>query len=305
MHGGHAHGHEGLSGSGQHRWRLAVAMGLAGGYFVVQFTAALLTGSLALLSDAGHMFTDVIGLGMAFAAATVAASAIPAGTRSFGLYRLEILAALGNAVLLLAVCGYILYESVQRLGAPEAIDAGVVLAVGVVGLGINIVSILLLRGAATESLNLRGAYLEVLADGLGSLGVIVAAVVTMATGWLAADPLFAILIALIIVPRALNLGRQALRILLQMAPPHVDLDQVRDDLARVEGVADVHDLHVWTLTSQMDVASAHLTAAADADQHRVLDEAKQVLAAGYGIQHATLQIEPAAHCGTCEPAPAW
>ena len=280
-------------------------MGLAGGYFVVQFTAALLTGSLALLSDAGHMFTDVIGLGMAFAAATVAASAIPAGTRSFGLYRLEILAALGNAVLLLAVCGYILYESVQRLGAPEAIDAGVVLAVGVVGLGINIVSILLLRGAATESLNLRGAYLEVLADGLGSLGVIVAAVVTMATGWLAADPLFAILIALIIVPRALNLGRQALRILLQMAPPHVDLDQVRDDLARVEGVADVHDLHVWTLTSQMDVASAHLTAAADADQHRVLDEAKQVLAAGYGIQHATLQIEPAAHCGTCEPAPAW
>lgn len=280
-------------------------MALTAGYFVVQFVAALLTGSLALLSDAGHMFTDVVGLGMAFAAATVAASAAPIGGRSFGLYRLEILAALANAVLLLAVCGYILYESAQRLAAPTPIDARTVLVVAIVGLGVNVIAFLLLRGGAKESLNLRGAYLEVLADGLGSVGVIAAAVITIATGWLAADPLFAAVIALVIVPRAINLGRQALRILLQMAPPELHLEEVRSDLGDVEGVTDVHDLHVWTLTSQMDVVSAHLSTTPDADPHAVLDRANEVLTSRHGVHHATLQVEPDRHCGDCEPAPHW
>jgi cobalt-zinc-cadmium efflux system protein len=266
-------------------------------FFVVELVGGLLTNSLALLSDAGHMLTDVLGLGMALAAIQAAVRVRAHVQRSFGLYRLEILAALANAVLLAGVAVYVLYEAVQRVNDPPEVLAVPMLVVAVVGLGANLVVFALLRAGAKESLNVRGAYLEVLNDTLGSVGVIIAAVVLLTTGWPYADPLLAALVGAFILPRAVGLARQALRVLLQAAPQHVDVAQVRDDLAGLDGVLDVHDLHVWTLTSAMDVASAHVMVRADADAHQVLDSARDVLARRWSIDHATLQVEPDTHQG--------
>jgi cobalt-zinc-cadmium efflux system protein len=308
--GGHGHGADGAapasadgaaaaSAGGRHRGRLAVAFVLIGVFFVVELVAGLLTGSLALLGDAGHMLTDVVGLGMALAAISVAASGRHHPQRSYGLYRLEILAALANAGLLLGVAGYVLVEAVRRLAAPPEVAAGPMLAVAAAGLAVNLVAFALLRPGAAESLNVRGAYLEVLADTLSSVGVLAAGVILLVTGWPYADPLVAAAIGLFIAPRAWRLGAEALRILLQAAPPELSVDALRDDLAAIEGVVDVHDLHVWTLTSAMDVASAHLMVTAASDLHATLDRARVLLADRYRIDHATLQVEPDTHTG-CE-----
>jgi cobalt-zinc-cadmium efflux system protein len=299
--GEHRHGNAAdvVSAGGRYRTRLVWAFVLIGGFFVVELVAGLVTNSLALLSDAGHMFTDVLGLGMALAAIQAANSQRPHPQRSFGLYRLEILAALANAVLLLGVAGYVLYEAAWRFAEPPQVLAGPMLVVAVVGLGVNLAAFALLRQGSRESLNVEGAYLEVLADMLGSVGVIVAAVVLAVTGWPYADPLFAAAIGLFIVPRTLRIARQALRILVQAAPPDVPLEDLRRDLAALDGVVDVHDLHVWTLTSAMEVASAHLMTCPDTDAHRVLDQASKLLADRYHIDHATLQVEPDTHQG-CE-----
>jgi cobalt-zinc-cadmium efflux system protein len=288
-----------VSAGGRHRKRLALALVLIGVFFVVELVAGLLTGSLALLGDAGHMLTDVVGLGMALAAISVAASGRQHPQRSFGLYRLEILAALANAVLLLGVAAYVLVEAMRRLAAPPEVAAGPMLAVAAGGLVVNLVAFALLRQGATESLNVKGAYLEVLADTLSSVGVLIAGVVLLVTGWPYADPLVAAAIGLFIAPRAWRLGAEALRILLQAAPEQVSVEAVRADLAAIEGVVDVHDLHVWTLTSAMDVASAHLVVTAASDLHATLDRARVLLADRYRIDHATLQVEPDTHTG-CE-----
>jgi cobalt-zinc-cadmium efflux system protein len=288
-----------VSAGGRHRKRLALALVLIGVFFVVELVAGLLTGSLALLGDAGHMLTDVVGLGMALAAISVAASGRQHPQRSFGLYRLEILAALANAVLLLGVAAYVLVEAMRRLAAPPEVAAGPMLAVAAGGLVVNLVAFALLRQGATESLNVKGAYLEVLADTLSSVGVLIAGVVLLVTGWPYADPLVAAAIGLFIAPRAWRLGAEALRILLQAAPEQVSVEAVRADLAAIEGVVDVHDLHVWTLTSAMDVASAHLVVTAASDLHATLDQARVLLADRYRIDHATLQVEPDTHTG-CE-----
>jgi cobalt-zinc-cadmium efflux system protein len=288
-----------VSAGGRHRKRLALALVLIGVFFVVELVAGLLTGSLALLGDAGHMLTDVVGLGMALAAISVAASGRQHPQRSFGLYRLEILAALANAILLLGVAAYVLVEAMRRLAAPPEVAAGPMLAVAAGGLVVNLVAFALLRQGATESLNVKGAYLEVLADTLSSVGVLIAGVVLLVTGWPYADPLVAAAIGLFIAPRAWRLGAEALRILLQAAPEQVSVEAVRADLAAIEGVVDVHDLHVWTLTSAMDVASAHLMVTAASDLHATLDRARVLLADRYRIDHATLQVEPDTHTG-CE-----
>ncbi|MDP8977245.1 MAG: cation diffusion facilitator family transporter [Actinomycetota bacterium] len=287
------------SAGGRHKSRLAATFALTLGFFVVEVIAGLVTNSLALLSDAGHMLTDVVGHGMAFAAIQAADRGRHDPQRSFGLYRLEILAALANAILLLGVAAYVVFEAVRRLQNPPEVVATGMLVVAVLGLVVNVVALLLLRRGAGESLNVHGAYLEVVADALGSVGVIVAAVVLATTGWPYADPLIAAGIGLFIVPRSARIARQAVRILVQAAPSHIRVDDVRADLAGLDGVTDAHDVHVWTLTSDMEVASAHLMVHVGADPHRVLDDARVVLAERYRIDHATVQVEPDSHQG-CE-----
>ena len=297
MGAGHDHGTSALHAGAKHRVRLWWAAGMLAAFMVVETVAALLTGSLALLSDAGHMFTDVLGIAMALAAIHAAGRAATDSQRTFGLYRLEVLAALANALLLTGVAVYVLIEAARRFTDPPEVPAGAMLVVAAGGLLVNVVAFLLLRSGARESINVRGAYLEVVGDLLGSVGVIVAAAVIAVTGWSYADPLIAVVVALMILPRTFALGRSAVRILVQAAPAHLDVAVVRDRLAAVPGVCDVHDLHVWTLTSGMDVASAHLSLEPQAELGAVLATARDTLHAEFHIDHATLQVEPVAAGG--------
>lgn len=291
---GHSHGSAARSGS-RYKKRLWWVFGLVVVFMVVEIVAGILTNSLALLSDAGHMATDALGLGMALAAIVAADRVGHDGPRTFGLYRLEILAALANAVLLFGVAGYVLYEAVRRFQDPPEVLSGPMLVVAVLGLAVNIVGWWLLREGAEESINVEGAYLEVIADLLGSVGVIAAAFVIRFTGWPYADPLFAAAIGLFILPRAWRLGARALRVLVQAAPKNLDLAELRERLAGIGGVSGIHDLHVWTLTSDMDVASVHLITPAQTDIHDIIDEATTLLRDDYQIAHATLQVEPETH----------
>jgi cobalt-zinc-cadmium efflux system protein len=297
---GHSHGSAAARAGARHQRPLFIAFALIVGFLVVQVVVGLVTGSLSLLSDAGHMATDALGLGMALAAIHAASTARANPQRTFGLYRLEILAALANAVLLFGVAGYVLYEAVIRLGEDREIAAGPVLVVGLLGLAVNVVAFALLRSGAKESLNVRGAYLEVVSDMLGSVAVVVGAAVWGVTGWTWVDPMLGAAIGLFILPRAGRLGRDAVRILVQAAPPDIDVHALRQDLAGIPGVVDVHDLHVWTLTSEMEVASAHLMVRAGTDSHGVLDQARVLLEERHGLGHATLQIEPDDHRGCDE-----
>lgn len=296
----HAHGAALARAGRRHKPRLLAALLVLAVVMVVEVVAAVATRSLALLSDAGHMLTDVGGLGLALAAIHVADRARARRHRTFGLYRLEILAALANSVLLFGVALYVLVEAARRWNDPPEILAVPMLVVAVVGLGANLVAFGLLRAGASESLNVRGAYLEVLADLLGSVGVIAAAVVLQVTDWRWVDPLVGVAIGVFILPRALRLGAQAVRILVQAAPAGVDLALLESELRGIEGVVDVHDLHVWTLTSGMDVATAHVMVRDEVDSHAVLDRARVVLRDVCGIDHATLQIEPDTHEGCDE-----
>lgn len=295
----HSHGSPLRAGT-RYKRRLLLVFGLVVVFMVAEVVAGILTNSLALLSDAGHMATDALGLGMALAAIVAADRAGDNGQRTFGLYRLEILAALANAVLLFGVAGYVLYEAVQRFEDPPEVLSGPMLIVALLGLGVNLVGWWMLREGAAESINVEGAYLEVIADLIGSVGVIAAALIIRFTGWAYADPLFGAAIGLFILPRAWRLGSRAVRILVQAAPRGLDLAELRGRLAGIEGVSDVHDLHVWTLTSDMEVASVHLMTPTEADTHAILDEATTLLRDEYRIAHATLQVEPDAHQGCTE-----
>lgn len=290
---GRDHSHVDLRAGARHAGRLWWSFGLVTGFLVVQVVVGLAANSLALLSDAGHMATDALGLGMALAAITAANRTAQAQHRTFGLYRLEILAALANAVLLFGVAGYVLIEAVRRLDDPPEVSSVPVLVVGVIGLVVNLIAFMLLRQGAAESLNVRGAYFEVVADALGSVGVIVAAGLMWLTGWGWVDPVIGAGIGLFILPRAWRLGRDAVRILVQAAPEGVDLQAVTAALTAIDGVADVHDLHVWTLTSDMEVLTAHLGIVAGVDAQRVLQRARTALAEQFHLQHATLQVETA------------
>lgn len=300
---GHSHGAGALRAGARHQKRLAISFGLIAVFFVVEAVGGVLTNSLALLSDAGHMLTDVVGLGMALAAiqlATRHSHRDGAGQHTYGLYRLEILAAFVNALLLFGVAIYVFVEATRRLfGEPEVLGVPM-LIVAVLGLAVNLVAFLLLREGANESINVEGAYLEVLADTLGSVGVIVAAVLLEVFDWTWVDPVVGAAIGVWILPRTWRLGGRAVRILLQAAPPGTDLTAMTDDLARLVGVVDVHDLHVWTLTSEMENASAHLVIDDSTDPHAVLDQARDLLQDRYRIAHATLQVEPADHRGCDE-----
>ena len=298
--GTHGHSHGSIRAGERHKGRLFAAFCVLATLMVVEMAAGLITGSLALLSDAGHMLTDVLGLGMALAAISLASRGSKRSQNTFGLYRLEILAALANSVLLFGVALYVLIEAISRIGEHVEIDAGPVLVVAVLGLIANLIAFALLRDGAQESLNIEGAYLEVVADTLGSVGVIVGAIVIALTGWTWVDPVVGVAIGVWIVPRTWKLGGQALRILVQAAPPDLDVDAIAADLGAVPGVVDVHDLHAWTLTSDMEVVSAHLMISAGTEAHDVLDQARTILLERYGIGHATLQVEPDDHEGCHE-----
>lgn len=300
---GHGHGHgsaaEAASASGRYVRRLAIAFGILFAFFLLEAAVGFYADSLALLSDAGHMLTDVLGVGMALAA-ILAARRPAVGRRTFGLYRMEVLAALANAVLLLGVAGYILVEAIGRFQDPPAVAGVPVMLTALAGLLANLIVFAMLRQGAQESLNVRGAYLEVLADTIGSFGVLTGGVLTWAFGWYLIDPIVAIAVGLFVLPRAYKLARQALRILVQQAPDQVNVGELRSELAALPTVTEVHDLHVWTLTSGMEVASAHLTTRGDADHGSVLVAGQRLLADRYGIDHATLQVEPAECASRCQ-----
>ncbi len=289
MGAGHGHGHG--SASGRHRWRLAVAFGLVASFFGVELVVGLWSGSLALLSDAGHMAADVVALGAALAATRIATMKDRTGRKTFGSYRAEVFASGLTVLLMLGAGAYVAIEGIGRIGEPVELQTGAVMLVGAIGLLINVIALMLLRGGAGESLNVKGAYLEVVADTLGSVGVIAAGVMVALTndGWW--DTAIAMAIALFVVVRAVMLGREVLTVLGQHAPAGMDPAEVESVLTAVPGVAEVHDLHLWTLTSGMNVATAHLVAAPGASPDVVLGEARAALRQSYGVEHATLQVE--------------
>ena len=296
-HDGHNHGAAAMRAGKRHAGRLGISFAIVCGVLALELVVGFATNSLALLSDAGHMATDALGLGMALAAIHLAERGGQRSGRSFGLYRLEILAALANAVLLFGVAGYVLVEAISRFGSNEVPEGGWVLGAASIGLVANIVGFLLLRQGANESVNVQGAYLEVLADLVGSVGVIIGAGLFMATGWVWVDPVVGAALGLWILPRTWRLAAKAIRVLVQAAPAGMDLDALTAELSAVDGVVDVHDVHVWTLTSEMDVATAHLVVRSNDESHDVLDRARELLAKKHGITHATLQVEPDDHQG--------
>ena len=295
------HSHEVGSAAGRHRWRLAVTFALVAVFFVVELSAGLLSGSLALISDAGHMAADVTTLGAALIATRLATRKDSTGRRTFGSYRAEVFAS-GLAVLMMIGVGvYIGVEAVGRIGTAPALATRMMLVVGVLGLIVNLVSIVLLRAGAGESLNLKGAYFEVIADTVGSVGVIVAGLMVSWTGNAWWDTGIALAIALFVVVRAVALGREVLAVLGQHAPEGMEPAELTDALMAVTGVSEVHDLHVWRLTSGMDVATAHLVTSPEASAGAVLADASTTLRDRFQIAHATLQIE-AAGDGDCHGA---
>ncbi|MBY0325187.1 MAG: cation diffusion facilitator family transporter [Reyranella sp.] len=278
------------SAAGRHKSRLVGALALTTSFMAVEVIGGLWTGSLALLADAAHMLTDAGGLALALIAIRFAERpATP--QRTYGYVRMEVLSALTNAVVLLLLTIYILYEAYQRFLNPPEILGGPMLIVAVVGLAVNLVSMKLLSAGSSESLNVKGAYFEVLSDMLGSLGVIVAAGLVMLTGWTLADPIIGAGIGLFIVPRTWILLKQAIHILMEGTPPEVDIALLERKLLSISGVTAVHDLHVWTITSGIDAMSCHLVVADLSQARATLVSAQEAMKAGFGLRHATIQVE--------------
>jgi len=301
---GAGHGHGGVHGSGhaagrsEDRARLRLVLLVTVSVMVLQVVGAVLSGSLALLADAGHMVTDAAAVLVALSASYVAT--LPAtARRTFGFHRAEILAALVNAVVLLGVCTYLVWSGVQRLLDPVPIKADLMLGFALVGLAANGISLMLLARRRASSLNMRGAYLEVLSDLMGSAAVVLAAVVVLTTGFERADPIASLLIAALILPRSFTLLREAVDVLLEASPRHVDLEELEQHLTDVPGVVDVHDLHAWTITSGLPVLSVHVTVTdrclAERGIGSLLDEFSECVASHFEVDHATFQIEPESH----------
>lgn len=301
MSGGHSHSHAPTgTATMRQRRRLVLVVGITATVFLAEVVGGLLSGSLALLADAGHMLTDSTGLVIALIATSLAARPATAA-RTFGLQRVEILAALTNGLLLVGVAVWVLIRALDRWNQPVEISTGLMLGVAVGGACANAAGLLILRGGKEESLNLRGAYLEVLGDLLGSVAVMVAAVVIRFTGYTRADSIASIAIFLLIVPRAWSLLRDVVDVLLEATPRGVDLDQVRTHMREVPGVVDVHDLHAWTITSGQPVLSAHVVVSEEvlAEGHggRVLDALCSCLGAHFDLEHCTFQLESSSHRG--------
>jgi cobalt-zinc-cadmium efflux system protein len=274
------------------RGRLAAALAIAVGVAALELAGAYLSGSLALFADAAHLVNDILGLGMALAAVYLGERAAATPRKTFGYYRAEVLVAALNAVLLFGVAAYILYESLQRLAVPPRVAAVPMLVVATVGLAANLVSMRLLREGAGVSLTLRSAFLEVASDALASAGVLAAGLILLLTGWPYADPLVAAAIAFLIVPRTWRLLRSSLDVLLEGTPAHIDLGAVRSAMLSAPHVVDVHDLHVWTITSGFVALSAHVGVERMEFAPHALHECTNILRERFGIEHTTLQVEP-------------
>jgi cobalt-zinc-cadmium efflux system protein len=295
MGGGHSHD---VTGTGQHRKRLLIVLLISCAVLLAEVVGGLIAGSLALLADAGHVLTDMTGLVLALIAASLATRAATE-RRTFGLQRAEVLAALGNAMLLVGVAVWVLIMAVERLGSPTEINSGLMLAVAVVGTIANLVGLLVLRPAQSKSLNMRGAYLEVFGDLVGSIAVIIAAVLILITGSTIFDPIASLAIVVLIIPRAWSLLREVVDVLLEATPRGVDLAEVRDHIKRVRGVVDVHDLHAWTITSGVPVLSAHVivdnACIQEGRSGEVLDRLGECLGGHFDVSHCTFQLEPVGH----------
>lgn len=294
----HSHGSAGGTASAAHRGRLRIALILTSSVLGLQVVGGVITGSLALVADAGHMATDVVGLSMALLAIHFA-NRPTSERRTFGFARAEILAALANCLLLFSVGGYILYQAVLRFMDPPEIEGGLTFAFGAAGLVVNLISLALLMRGRRESLNVRGAFLEVLADALGSVAVIISALVIVTTGWQYADPVASLAIGSMIIPRTFKLLREALDVLLEAAPRDVDVSEVRTHILALPGVVELHDLHVWTITSGMPVISAHVVVKENVlqsvGQERLLHDLQGCLGDHFDVEHCTFQIEPVGH----------
>ncbi|QNG20101.1 cation transporter [Rhodococcus triatomae] len=302
---GHSHGHTGVTQAGPTKGRIrrmSIALGVIGAFLVLEATVAIMINSLALLADAGHMLTDFVGLSMGLVALILARRGSSKAARTFGWHRAEVLTAMGNALLLFAVAAWVFYEAIERIGDPPEIPGAILMVTAAAGLAANIVVMVMLRADSKDSLAVRGAYLEVLADAVGSVGVLVAGFLVLVFDWSYADVVVGVLISLWVVPRAVRLAAASLRILTQASPATVDVEKVGADLAAVPDVTGVHDLHVWTLTTGMDVATVHLTS--DGDAAPVLERARAVLES-HGLEHATVQIESTAHGRRCEQDVTW
>lgn len=295
----HAHG-PAAHAAGRYRVALLLAWALTASFFVVELLVGLAAGSLALLSDAGHMGADVIVLSAALLATTYSTRADRSGRKTFGNYRVEVFAAALACLVMLVVGIGTLVVAASRLSSPVDVAATPLLVVGVLGLAVNAVAILALRRGAADSLNVRGAYLEVVADAAGSVGVVVAAGLVAATGDGVWDTVVAIGIGCFVLVRAMALGRSVWAVLGQHVPHGVDVAAVEADLAALPDVAGVHDLHLWTLTSGMDVATVHLVAADEADPHQLLHAASALLREQHHLEHATVQIESCDRTGCAE-----
>lgn len=284
---GHAHA---KSAAGRNKRRLGIVFGLTLTYLIVEVIGGLITGSLALLADAGHMLTDVAGVGLALFAIKFAER--PASPeRTYGYYRVEILAALTNAVVLIGISLYILYEAYRRFIDPPEVESRLMLGVAGVGLIVNLVGMYILRSGSRESLNMKGAYFEVLSDMLTSIGVIVAGIIMLTTGWYYADPLISAGIGLFILPRTWLLLREAVGVLLEGTPSDVNLTALREAIGKLPGVSDVHDLHVWTLTSGVNAMSTHAVLVDDKKHDEVLRAVRELASSTFKIGHITVQLE--------------
>lgn len=273
-----------------------MAAGILGVFFAIELSTALLIGSLALLADATHMLTDLVALFMGLTAVLLARRGSASAARTYGWHRAEVFTAVANAVLLLAVAVFIVYEAIERLGEPQQIPGWPMIAVALLALAANIAVVLLLRSHSESSLAVKGAYMEVMADAVSSVGVLIAGIVTVTTRWPYADTVVAVLVAMWVLPRAFALARAALRILSESSPKHIDVAELRSALAGVDGVTEVHDLHVWTLVPGRDMATAHLST--DGTSDRVLEDARAILAER-GLEHATVQVEPPGPAPEC------
>jgi cobalt-zinc-cadmium efflux system protein len=295
----HGHGHGQLTtATGRYRQALITVMGLTALIAAGEIIGALITGSLVLLADAAHMAADAAGVGLSLLAVHFAARP-PTAERTFGYARAEILAAMTNAVLLLGLATFIIVEAIRRLMTPPSVESGLVIVFGVVALGANAVSLLLLRRGQAESLNLRGAFLEVASDALGALAVIVTGIVISTTGFTRADPIASLAVGVLILPRTWRLLRETVDVLLEGSPKGMDLSEVRAHMTGLSGVRDVHDLHAWTITSGLPVLSAHVVVdPAVMDNGRcaaMLDRLQDCLRGHFDVEHSTFQLEAASH----------
>jgi cobalt-zinc-cadmium efflux system protein len=298
---GHSHG---VTATGRHRQTLIAVLALTTLVAVGEVIGAVITGSLVLFADAAHMAADAAGLGLSLFA-VFAAARPPTERRTFGYARAEILAAMANAVLLLAMAGFILYEAIRRLVSPADIGSGLLIVFGVIALAANAVSLLLLRQGQAESLNLRGAFLEVASDTLGAAAVIATGVIIATTGFTRADPIASLIVGLLILPRTWRLLRETVDVLLEASPRGMDLNEVRRHMTTLNGVRDVHELHAWTITSGLPVLSAHVVVDPeyfdDGRCFSMLDRLQDCLRGHFDVEHSTFQLEPAGHAAHERP----